>query len=632
MPDADDEVGLYEIRKKIYPRSVTGRFASWRVALVIATQVVFYGLPWLYWNDRQAVLFDLTARKFYIFGLVFWPQDVIYLTVLLILSALSLFLFTAVAGRLWCGYACPQTVYTEIFLWIERKIEGDRQARIRLDAAPLSLEKFVKKTLKHTAWITLAIWTGYTFVGYFEPIRDLGIRTITWNLGGWESFWIVFYGFATYGNAGWMREQVCKYMCPYARFQSVMFDHDTLVIAYDRERGEPRGSRSRKIDRQGRGPGRLHRLQHLRAGLPDRHRHPQGAAIRMHRLRRLHRRLRPGDGQDGLSARPHPLCVARTRSNIGSPTARCGGSVFRPRTLLYTAILLLVAGAAGVSLYLKNPLKMDVIRDRGALARESSPGIIENVYRIQIMNTDEKPRGVPSVGRGLARNPRGRPAAAGRGRGGGDAVVAVAPAGAGRCRRAGAAQDRNRDRGGGRRRRSNVAKSPRSSFPIPEEPAEAMEMPRCLPAMRTPWYRQRWPWLLMAGPALVVVASLYSGWLAVTSDDGVVADDYYKRGLSINRRLERVDRAAALKLVRGGGCRGGRRSPGDAGFANAGPGRATRRRAAFDHAPDARGQRSQGRAGARTGWPLHRSHRSGAARTVAGRRGNRCMATAASSK
>ena len=256
------------------------------------------------------MLFDLAARKFYIFGLVFWPQDVIYLTVLLILSALSLFLFTAVAGRLWCGYACPQTVYTEIFLWIERKIEGDRLARIRLDAAPLSLEKFVKKALKHTAWIALAIWTGYTFVGYFEPIRDLGVRTITWDLGGWESFWIVFYGFATYGNAGWMREQVCKYMCPYARFQSVMFDHDTLVIGYDRQRGEPRGRAQQEDRSQGGGLGRLHQLRHLRAGLPDRHRHPRGPAIRMHRLRRLHRRLRPGDGQDGLSARPHPLRVA----------------------------------------------------------------------------------------------------------------------------------------------------------------------------------------------------------------------------------------------------------------------------------------------------------------------------------
>ena len=179
------------------------------------------------------MLFDLAARKFYIFGLVLWPQDVIYLTVLLILAAFSLFLFTAVAGRLWCGYACPQTVYTEIFLWIERKIEGDRVARIRLDGTAFSLEKFVIKALKHTAWIAVALWTGYTFVGYFTPIRDLGVRAITWRLGPWEAFWMLFYGFATYGNAGFMREQVCKYMCPYARFQSVMFDRDTLVIAYD---------------------------------------------------------------------------------------------------------------------------------------------------------------------------------------------------------------------------------------------------------------------------------------------------------------------------------------------------------------------------------------------------------------
>src|SRR5664279_4998081 len=244
--ETDDEVGLYEIRKKIYTRSVTGRFANWRWVMIIVTQVVFYGLPWLYWNGRQAVLFDLAARKFYIFGLVFWPQDVIYLTVLLILSALSLFLFTAVAGRLWCGYACPQTVYTEIFLWIERKIEGERQARMRLDAMPNSLEKLVKKALKHTAWIALSIWTGYTFVGYFTPIRDLGVRTITWELGGWEAFWIVFYALATYGNAGWMREQVCKYMCPYARFQSSMFDKDTLIITYDQKRGEPRSAGTRR--------------------------------------------------------------------------------------------------------------------------------------------------------------------------------------------------------------------------------------------------------------------------------------------------------------------------------------------------------------------------------------------------
>jgi cytochrome c oxidase accessory protein FixG len=388
--DADGEVGLYEIRKKIYPRSVTGWFASWRLALVIGTQVVFYGLPWLYWNGRQAVLFDLAARKFYIFGLVFWPQDVIYLTVLLILSALALFLFTAVAGRLWCGYACPQTVYTEIFLWIERKIEGDRLARIRLDAAPFSTEKFVKKTLKHTSWIALSIWTGYTFVGYFEPIRDLGVRTITWELGGWESFWIVFYGFATYGNAGWMREQVCKYMCPYARFQSVMFDHDTLVIAYDRKRGEPRGARSRKVDPKVAGLGDCIDCSICVQVCPT------GIDIREGLQYECIGCAACIDGcNQVMDKMGYPRGLIRYASENALAKGQSAGAmwrrVLRPRTLLYTAVLLTIATAAGVSLYLKNPLKMDIIRDRGALARESAPGIMENVYRIQIMNTDEKP-------------------------------------------------------------------------------------------------------------------------------------------------------------------------------------------------------------------------------------------------
>ncbi|HET7402796.1 MAG TPA: cytochrome c oxidase accessory protein CcoG, partial [Usitatibacter sp.] len=247
-PAESVEQSLYEVRRKIYPRAVHGTFARWRWSLVFATQLVFYGAAWLPWNGRQALLFDLAARKFYIFGLVLWPQDIVYLAVLLVVSALSLFLFTAVAGRLWCGYACPQTVYTHIFLWIGRKIEGDRTARMQLDRAGFSPGKLGLKSAKHAAWLGLALWTGYTFVGYFSPIRDLGVRALTLHLGPWEWFWVLFYGLATYGNAGFMREQVCKYMCPYARFQSAMFDRDTLIIAYDRERGEPRGARSRKAD------------------------------------------------------------------------------------------------------------------------------------------------------------------------------------------------------------------------------------------------------------------------------------------------------------------------------------------------------------------------------------------------
>ncbi|MEK9952434.1 MAG: 4Fe-4S dicluster domain-containing protein, partial [Curvibacter sp.] len=248
VADDADLVSLYQAHQKIYPRSVSGLFARWRWVLVWCTQLVFYGLPWLEWGQRQAVLFDLGARRFYIFGLVLYPQDFIYLTGLLVISALLLFLFTAVAGRQWCGYACPQTVYTEIFLWIERKLEGDRSARMRLDEGPWNARKLLRKGGKHGVWIALSLWTGFTFVGYFTPIQELAVAFTELRWSGWETFWVLFYGFATYGNAGFMREQVCKYMCPYARFQSAMFDRDTLIVSYDEQRGEPRGARSRKAD------------------------------------------------------------------------------------------------------------------------------------------------------------------------------------------------------------------------------------------------------------------------------------------------------------------------------------------------------------------------------------------------
>src|SRR3954471_23655331 len=248
IPAEEESGALYASEKKVYPRAVTGRYARWRWAFVALTQVIFYGLPWLHWGERQAVLFDLGARRFYLFGYVLYPQDFIYLTGLLVLSALSLFLFTAVAGRLWCGFACPQTVYTEMFLWIERKVEGDRPHRMKLDAAAFSLEKLVKKWFKHLLWVMLAMWTGFTFVGYFTPIQELGMEFLQTRMASWEVFWVFFYAFATYGNAGFMREQVCKYMCPYARFQSAMFDRDTLIVSYDPGGGEPRGARSRHDD------------------------------------------------------------------------------------------------------------------------------------------------------------------------------------------------------------------------------------------------------------------------------------------------------------------------------------------------------------------------------------------------
>ena len=251
--DASDS--YYLAHRKVYPREVKGRFARLRTLAVFVLLGIYYLLPWLELHGRQAVLFDLRNRKFYIFDMVLWPQDFIFLTWLLILAALSLFFFTALAGRLWCAYACPQTVWTEAYLWMERITEGDRNARMKLDAAPWSANKLWRKGSKQFLWIVFSVWTGFTFVGFFSPIRELAMEALTLSFGPWETFWSLFYGFATYGNAGLLREQVCKYMCPYARFQSAMFDKDTLIITYDGERGEPRGARKKGAPKSDTGLG-----------------------------------------------------------------------------------------------------------------------------------------------------------------------------------------------------------------------------------------------------------------------------------------------------------------------------------------------------------------------------------------
>ncbi len=384
-------VSLYQKQQKIYARAVHGWFAAWRWALVWATQLVFYGLPWLEWNERQAVLFDLAARRFYIFGLVLYPQDFIYLTALLIISAYALFLFTAVGGRLWCGYACPQTVYTEIYMWVERKIEGDRAARMKLDQGPWTFEKLWRKSAKQGVWIAIGLWTGFTFVGYFTPIKELAASVLTLGLGPWEWFWVLFYGFATYGNAGYMREQVCKYMCPYARFQSAMFDRDTMIITYDDARGEPRGSRSRKAD-----PAQLG-LGHCIDCTLCVQVCPTGIDIRKGLQYECIGCAACIDVCDGVMDKmnyPRGLIRYSTENGMAQGWTRhqMFRRVLRPRVLIYTLILGLISGAFLVSLMLRSPFKVDVIRDRGALARIVEDGRIENVYRLQIMNTLEQPQ------------------------------------------------------------------------------------------------------------------------------------------------------------------------------------------------------------------------------------------------
>jgi cytochrome c oxidase accessory protein FixG len=400
-PQSGESQSLYEAQKKIYPRAVTGVFAKWRWAFVWLTQAVFYGLPWFDWGGRQAVLFDLAARRFYIFGWVLYPQDFIYLTGLLVISALSLFLFTAVAGRLWCGFSCPQTVYTEMFLWIERKVEGDRTARMRLDGQPLSLEKLVKKWFKHLLWLMLAMWTGFSFVGFFTPIRELMMEFLQTRMGSWEVFWVFFYGFATYGNAGFLREQVCKYMCPYARFQSAMFDKDTLIVSYDAARGDPRGSRNRKADYKAQGLGACVDCDLCVQVCPT------GIDIRNGLQYECIGCAGCIDVCNGVMDK---MGYERGLIRFSTQNAMTQGGrerdilrhVLRPRVLLYAVVLGALAFGLALSLAMRTPLKVDVVRDRAALSRIVEGGKLENVYRLQVMNATERKQDYRIAAEGLA--------------------------------------------------------------------------------------------------------------------------------------------------------------------------------------------------------------------------------------
>jgi len=377
VQDAGDS--LYAAQPKVYPREIDGRFARLRLAAVFMLLGLFYLMPWLRWDGRQAVLFDLPARKFYVFGLTFWPQDFFWLTCLLVIAAISLFFFTALAGRLWCGYACPQTVWTEVFLWIERFCEGRRNQRIKLDSGPWTREKILRKTAKQFLWITLSLWTGFTFVGFFTPILALGHEAATLSFGGWEGFWILFYGFATYGNAGYMREQVCKYMCPYARFQSAMFDHDTLIISYDETRGEPRGARKRSADPKALGLGDCIECDACVQVCPT------GIDIRDGLQIECIACANCIDACDAVMDKmnyPRGLIRYTTENMLAGRVRR----IVRPRTVIYAALLVALLGAFALGVSHRSPVIFDVLHDRNALYRETADGGIENGYALKLVN------------------------------------------------------------------------------------------------------------------------------------------------------------------------------------------------------------------------------------------------------
>lgn len=371
----------YAAHSKVYPREVSGRFARLRILAATTLLVVFYGMPWVQWNNRQAILFDLPARKFYLFGLTLFPQDFYLLTWLLIIAALSLFFFTALAGRLWCGYACPQTVWTEIFIAMERLTEGNRSQQMKLDRAPWSARKLARKGAKQILWVSLAVFTGFTFVGFFSPIKTLAQEVLSAQLSAWELFWVMFYAVATYGNAGFLREQVCKYMCPYARFQSAMFDRDTLVISYDAHRGEPRGSLSRRALREGPAGDCVDCTLCVQVC-------PTGIDIRQGLQYECIACAACIDVCDSVMDK-----VGTARGLIRYSThAEMDGAprnVFRPRVLVYGAILASLLTGFGYTVLQRAPLALDVLRDRNTLYRELDDGRIENVFTVRLINKDQ---------------------------------------------------------------------------------------------------------------------------------------------------------------------------------------------------------------------------------------------------
>ena len=393
------QAGLFAAHKKIFVREVSGTFNRLRWVFVWLTQLLYFVIPWLKWNDRPAVWFDLQKRFFYIFGWTFSPTDVVYMTIVLIICALALFLFTTVAGRLWCGYTCPQTVYTEIFMWIERKVEGNRAAQLRLHKSGWTVGKIVKKIIKHGLWIAFSLVGSFTLVAYFTgaPGSNNGMELVreimNHETSSAQMFWIGFYGFMMYLFAGFMREQVCKYMCPYARFQGVMFDPDTLIVTYDAERGESRGPRKKSVD-----PKTLGKGDCIDCGVCV-DVCPTGIDIRNGLQYEC---IGCGACIDGCNEIMDKMGYARglirydTENGVKNKFTKDQllKRAVRPRVLVYISILLILTIGLVYSIGQRTVIRMVVERDARTIARMSEEGNIENVFRIQLTNTSETPHKV----------------------------------------------------------------------------------------------------------------------------------------------------------------------------------------------------------------------------------------------
>jgi len=380
-------VSMYQKREKIYVREIEGLFQKIRTWSLWALMLGYFGTVWLNWGDRQAVLFDLPARQFHIFGVTFWPQDFMLLSWALIICAFGLFTITNLAGRIWCGYTCPQSAWSFIFMWIEERAEGTRNQRMKLDKEPMSATKLRKKSIKHIAWLIVAFWTGVTFVGYFTPIRELVPDIFTLgDIGSWAIFWIGFFTVATYINAGWMREQVCIYMCPYARFQSVMYDTDTLAVSYDFNRGEPRGKRSKKAKAEG-DTNQLGDCVDCSLCVQV---CPTGIDIRDGLQYQCIGCALCIDACDSIMEKldkPKGLIRYTTENELEGKKTH----IMRPRLFGYAIALIVMIGGLGYAILDRTPFELDIERDRGRLYQMTVNDTIQNAYTLKLMNMSQEP-------------------------------------------------------------------------------------------------------------------------------------------------------------------------------------------------------------------------------------------------
>ncbi|MCH1931801.1 cytochrome c oxidase accessory protein CcoG [Shewanella sp. A25] len=382
QPDAS-KADRFNPRNRIYVRAVDGLWSSLRRRMGWVAMLFFLLLPWIPWGERQAVWFNLSEQKFHVFGLTIWPQDLTLLAALFMIAAFALFFVTTYLGRVWCGYTCPQTVWTFMFIWFEEKLEGARNKRIKIDQMPWSFDKAWRKAAKHTAWLLLSLVTAMTFVSYFVPSREVYIDVFTLNASGAIYFWVIFFTFATYGNAGWMREIMCIHMCPYARFQSAMFDKNTYIVGYDAKRGETRGPRSRKADPKESGLGDCIDcdlcVQVCPTGIDIRNGLQYecincGACI---------------DACDQTMERmgyPLGLISYTTENKLEGIKEK----VLRPKLIGYgvvlaAMVLIFIYASATIA-----PVRMDIIRDRNQLYRENNQGLIENTFTLKILNKTEQ--------------------------------------------------------------------------------------------------------------------------------------------------------------------------------------------------------------------------------------------------